>query len=551
MAGRRLLIALGGAFCLVILVRTAWLSELSYLTLRTIEHAANGYGLRWNINERVQAFDHPLWMLLLLGGRLLIGESYYTTLVLSLTVSAATVVLVLSSAGGPAGVVLGAVLLSMSWSFVTFSTSGLEGPLAHLLIVLFCLAWLAPNRARGSGRAAALAGAAGVTHPATLLVTIPALAAATRGRDGTDHPTQVGRYGAPVRQLWLRAFAPIFAWGMFAAFYYGTALPTPVVAEWTERAGLLDRVHAAGRLLAYMLRSDPLTLAVVVTGIALAWRRRGQEHRGLATGLALYILVLVFWAGDGMPGRWLALPFVITTLLIVRHPGVERPATLGAAVAVALALAAAPPLATIRSDVRFGTAAERSGHRDPRANDFPATGLLHDIRQWYPPTHPEAKRGSVGWQDSNRVKTSPHPAFFGFAAGHGVHVIDVAGRTDPLLARTPPAGPAVFPAGASREIPRGYEASLPNRANAIASPALAAYYGRVRLVTRGSLLDPWRLVAAARLALERPPPTHRDGQPQGRDSRDGPPDRLRQGYGGPPKRSAKAEGGRYREARVR
>jgi hypothetical protein len=73
----------------------------------------------------------------------------------------------------------------------------------------------------------------------------------------------------------------------------------------------------------------------------------------------------------------------------------------------------------------------------------------------------------------------------------------------------------------------------------------------VRLVTRGSLLDPWRLVAAARLALERPPPTHRDGQPQGRDSRDGPPDRLRQGYGGPPKRSAKAEGGRYREARVR
>jgi hypothetical protein len=144
-----------------------------------------------------------------------------------------------------------------------------------------------------------------------------------------------------------------------------------------------------------------------------------------------------------------------------------------------------------------------------------------------------------------------------------VHVIDVAGRTDPLLARMPPAGPAAFPAGASRGIPRGYEASLPNRGNAIASPALAAYYDRVRLVTRGSLLDPWRLVAAARLALERPPPTYRDGQPQGRgNNRDGlpegghhadhsPPDRLRQGYGGPPKRSAKAEGGRYTEARVR
>ena len=90
------------ALCLVILVRTAWLSELSYLTLRTIEHAANGDGLRWNINERVQVFDHTLWMLLLLGGRLLIGESYYTTLVLSLTLSAATVVLVRSGVR-PAG----------------------------------------------------------------------------------------------------------------------------------------------------------------------------------------------------------------------------------------------------------------------------------------------------------------------------------------------------------------------------------------------------------------------------------------------------------------
>ncbi len=74
MPGRRFLIALAGALFLIVLIRTAWLSELSYLTLRTIEHAATGHGIRWNINERVQAFDHPLWMLLLLCGRMLTGE---------------------------------------------------------------------------------------------------------------------------------------------------------------------------------------------------------------------------------------------------------------------------------------------------------------------------------------------------------------------------------------------------------------------------------------------------------------------------------------------
>jgi arabinofuranosyltransferase len=575
MAGRRLLIALGGAFCLVILVRTAWLSELSYLTLRTIEHAASGYGLRWNISERVQVFDHPLWMLLLLGGRLLTGESYYTTFVVSLTLSAATIVLVLGNASGAAGIVLGAVLLSASWSFVTFSTSGLEGPLAHLLIVLFCLAWLPGHRPRTSRRAAALAGAAGVTHPATLLVTLPALVGTAAWRvagrrtdtdgngrpEGRRHndpdgrtapngrahegpteggPDTAGKDTAGSPGPWLFALGPLVAWGVFAAFYYGTPVPTPAIAEWTEHAGALDRLDAAGRLLAYVVRNDPIALVVIATGIASAWHR-GEQYRALAAGLAGYVALLALWAGDGMPGRWLALPFVVTTLLVVRHPALERPAAFGAAVAVAVALAAIPPLATVQSDVQFGTAAERLGNRDPRASDYRATGLLHDIRQWYPPTHPEGKRGSVAWQDSNRVKTSPHPAFFGFAAGYGVHVIDVTGRTDPLLARLPPLGHPTLPSQASRAIPSGYRASLPNRSNAIASPALAAYYDRVRLVTRGSLLDPWRLVAAARLAFERPP-TDIEGRSEGRR------------HTGPPEGGHYTDyppgGGRDREARI-
>src|SRR5215217_6727613 len=126
MPGRRFLIALGGGFFINIKIRTAWLSELSYLTLRTIEHAATGHGLRWNVSERVQVFDHPLWMLLLLGARAFTGESYFTTFVISLALSTATAVLVLRSARHAQGIVVGAVLLVSSWSIVTYSTSGLE-----------------------------------------------------------------------------------------------------------------------------------------------------------------------------------------------------------------------------------------------------------------------------------------------------------------------------------------------------------------------------------------------------------------------------------------
>ena len=46
------------------LVRTAWVGDDAYFTFRTIDNFVHGYGLRWNIAERVQAYTHPLWMLL-------------------------------------------------------------------------------------------------------------------------------------------------------------------------------------------------------------------------------------------------------------------------------------------------------------------------------------------------------------------------------------------------------------------------------------------------------------------------------------------------------
>src|SRR5918994_1782883 len=182
MPGRRFLIALGGALFLVVLVRTAWLSELSYLTLRTIEHAATGHGLRWNVSERVQVFDHPLWMLLLLGARSFTGESYFTTFLISLALSTATAVLVLRGARRAEGIVVGTVMLSLSWAVVTFSTSGLEGPLARLLVVSFCLVWLS-ERAPAVRIIAALAGLAATTHVPTLLITGPTLIAVHSGTE--------------------------------------------------------------------------------------------------------------------------------------------------------------------------------------------------------------------------------------------------------------------------------------------------------------------------------------------------------------------------------
>jgi hypothetical protein len=52
-------IILMGIFAIV-LIRTAWICDDAYITFRTIDNFINGYGLRWNIAERVQTYTNPL-----------------------------------------------------------------------------------------------------------------------------------------------------------------------------------------------------------------------------------------------------------------------------------------------------------------------------------------------------------------------------------------------------------------------------------------------------------------------------------------------------------
>jgi len=79
----------------VVLVRTAWMCDDAYITLRTIDNFVQGYGLVWNVGERVQVYTHPLWMFLISAFYALTREPYYTTLVISMLLSLSTAVLLL------------------------------------------------------------------------------------------------------------------------------------------------------------------------------------------------------------------------------------------------------------------------------------------------------------------------------------------------------------------------------------------------------------------------------------------------------------------------
>ena len=91
---RRIVSRRAGTLCgvlivlaLVVLVRTAWVCDDAYITFRVVDNFVGGFGLRWNVAERVQGYTHPLWMLISAGAYACTREIYYTGIAVSLGLS--------------------------------------------------------------------------------------------------------------------------------------------------------------------------------------------------------------------------------------------------------------------------------------------------------------------------------------------------------------------------------------------------------------------------------------------------------------------------------
>ena len=72
---------------------TAWVCDDAFITFRTVDNALQGFGLVWNVGERVQAYTHPLWLLLLLAASAPHADVYLASLALSALLTAAALAL--------------------------------------------------------------------------------------------------------------------------------------------------------------------------------------------------------------------------------------------------------------------------------------------------------------------------------------------------------------------------------------------------------------------------------------------------------------------------
>lgn len=494
-AARKLAIVLGSLVLLAVAVRTAWLGDDAYITLRSVENWVSGNGLRWNPDDRVQTYTHPLWMLVLSFGRLLSGEVYFTTLTISMCLSMVAVLwLLLRCATTGAAVATGTMLLC-SRAFVDYMTSGLETPLTFVLLVAL-VATVTGNRAPATrySRAVLIATLLATNRMDLALLCLPAVLSTMNG--------------VPFRVLWQRGLLmslPFIAWLLFAGFYYGS--PFPVTAHAKAFGVGIPSSELAEQGMRYLLHTllhDPALLLITLTGSLLLLIR--SRSRWLALGAMCYLGYVIKVGGGFMQGRFLLPPFMIVVACLGPWlSSLTRQKTQWLLmVIVALMFVGGRPswMRSPASDLPLPKATIEAQHgiADERCMYYRELGLLSPQRSipvfgsLTQLAFPEGRESR--WWLLNGAVGAP-----GFGAGAQGHIVDPL-LCDALIARLPARDPAHWRIGhVLRRIPEGYWESLASGENQIHHPGLRNYYEALRTLTQKPLFDGARLAMLWRMAI--------------------------------------------------
>jgi arabinofuranosyltransferase len=472
-----------------VFLANAWLGDDAYITFRVVWNFIHGYGLTFNPDERVQAYTHPLWMLVLAAAHGVTREFFFTATVLSWAFSiAAVAVLVRWARTLPRAALLVAWLVS-SKAFIDYTSSGLEYPLSYLLLALFYTRYLdrpfgAPVAARELRWFVGVASLAFLTRPdAVLLYAVPVAEMVVRSLR-----LQGRRALRPVTA----GLAPAILWLSFATFYYGFPLPNTFYAK---VATGIPRFLMVRQGAAYVLNSishDPITLGTVALSLMFAWRAHGAARRA-AVSAALYVAYTVTVGGDFMSGRFFAMPFLVALMTVIPEVrAAAAPWTAGALLVYNLLMPIVPVKTTASYDAAWVWRTQ-NGIKDERGHYHQGTNILFFSPFRELPDFVWVREGLSFRNGAEKVTIQGSIGFFGLYAGPTKFLIDRNALSDPLLARLPVSPRLYFEFYAShyfRDLPEGYVESCNRGENLLRDPLLHDYYDRLRSVTRGPL---WRV----------------------------------------------------------
>jgi len=463
------------------LIRTAWVSDDAAITLRTVLNFIHGYGPRFNIDERVQAYTHPLWFLLLSLISLITNRVFISAYVLSIGVSLFSLWFFLSrvSTNFALGIIAACALI-LSKAFVDFATSGLENPLSHLLLLFIVVFAIRASERQDQRSLSAYffnCSLLYLSRPDLILLVSPLTLFVLLRNKAT--PKIV------LKSIVIGAI-PAVLWTVFSLYYYGFPFPNTAYAKLGTGIALRERIFQGFKYYMDSLDRDPLTIVFIALSIYLT-ARSSALAKSLVLGISLYALYVLSIGGDFMSGRFLTAPLLISCVLVAQT---ELSRAQVAILAICVTLFGTIGInGTLLSSSSFtNMSINANGIADERGAYFNRMGLVNAKESFI--------TGKIDW----KIKQKSTGILCGglgihsITEGPGMHDIDLCALADPLLARLPAKKEADWRIGHFfRQLPTNYLASIQTGQNLLADPATHQYYESIRTITRGDLNDPSRL----------------------------------------------------------
>ena len=472
---------LGLAF-LFVLYRTAWLSDDAYITYRSIDNFVNGYGMTFNPGQRVQAYTHPLWAFLHIPFQLLFENMYGIGLFISISVSIASVLVLLWKLTRELEIRIFLLLaIIFSAAFIDFCTSGLENPLTHLLLALFV--WIYLDERSYSHRLFMLAFIAGLIllnrMDSILLVAPVLLVVCWRKRSWRT----LG--------IVLVGMLPFILWEWVAIIYYGFPFPMTAYAKLNISMGRGALLVQGMWYFLDILKEDPVSPFIIIGGITAPFMSKNKDLYPFSAGILLYILYVWFIGGDFMRGRFFTAPFFLSLGIWAKVLSTHRIWYVSSVVVALGFFASAPPLIVSRNfaadETKKASFSQTHGIANERAYYFQGAGLIHASGQKLP-ANAWVERGKEFKNSSRKHLLSGNMGFVGYYAGPEKHIIDRYALTDPFLAQLPNVyQPDWRPGHNRRLIPRGYLNSLTSGKNEMLTPELKEVYDAIQIITRAPI----------------------------------------------------------------
>lgn len=292
-------------------IQFAWISDDALITVRTALNASQGYGPVFNIDERVQAYTHPIWFLIIWFSGSLTNQWILMPMLLGVLFTAAAVIVIICKTSSLSRIALFATGLVLSNAFIEYATSGLENALSYFLLALYLvgIGGLLKNRNLVLALAFGVLVSLILLNRLDLALLVLPLLAYLYWQFRRDLKILAG--------LTCGIVIPLLAWFLFSYVYYGSLLPNTFLAKTNLDISKAELLLAGVRYLYVSAINDPVTMIILVAGSVFGLIFGTTKTRLAIAGVWVYLAYVVWVGGDFMAGRFLAVPVFVTLSSLV------------------------------------------------------------------------------------------------------------------------------------------------------------------------------------------------------------------------------------------